>query len=160
MWRDGTSVDDIARTIGRTSAAVSVRLHRHRAAGAAVPSRHELLKWTPERDERLLALWGTSASGASIASALGTSERSCQARIAVLRALCPWLSERKPSARCADCWTVAEEAVVREMRSRNLTARQIAAALGRTKNAVTARVVNIRRRGGDMPTVSPGPRPA
>ncbi len=85
LRREGHRWPVIGKALGRTPAAAASRwvaLHGRRTTDDDKPERHRQ-PWTPEEDNRLLALWGTT-SKAAIATALERSRESINERMVVL----------------------------------------------------------------------------
>lgn len=111
--------------------------------------------WTPEEDAELLNRRAAGENHYAIGEAMGRSPRGVKARWDTLRkrrnVSVPWLKGRKP-------WTAEEENELLRRRPSE-TVETIAAALDRTPSSIKARLLVLRDRDVDVPTMDPGPRP-
>lgn len=156
MRNEGSTPDAIGAALGRSAAAVSLRLHRARASGVAVASDRRLTRWTPERTERAMALWAAKAPAAAIAAELGVTKKALQALLGRVRARCPWIRGCRTPVRAVRrpphlAWTDEQRRELQDGHRGGAPIAVLAARLGRSVPAVAGQIAFLRGKGVDLP---------
>lgn len=148
----------IAQDLGVSPNAVVTQLTKERTLGADIPYRHRGngRPWTDAEDAALLDALDRGLTQAAAGAEIGRSHRAVTKRVGQLRAAGQKLASTRPR------WSADEVKRLIEMAGRPHA--EIAAALGRTSDAVYNRMLRLRR-GGVLPDpasvpAAPSPRPA
>ena len=157
MRNKGASHDAIAAKIGRSAASVSIRMARLRAADYPVMVAANITKWTPERDDRVMALWNNRTPTVDIAEQLGTTPKSILARIITLRRTSPSVEKRR--VRVVQR-VPQEDATIVDLWNDGIHTAEIAARLGVNPGYIGYRIKAVRRSGiGTFPRWRQSGRP-
>ena len=106
------NVEDMAKKLGRSVAAVSKKIYELRRDGALPKTKRELAfdskgrPWTVGEEKRLIAMYKQGCSYADIAEALGRSESSCSTKASKLQSIGKIKSKRLAH------WTDQEVALI------------------------------------------------
>jgi biotin operon repressor len=137
----GRTTQQIASELERSAGSVTQRIDHLRRSGSSIPHRHRARH--AQNDARIRALWQQGGTTKDISDALGLSPRVVRARITALRASDASIRGLRPCRR----WTAEEDARLASLWHDDASAAQIASALGRTVQAIFARVDTLRGRG-------------
>jgi len=156
LWLGGRTIPRIAQRLGRTTAAVNLRLNHLRRSGRDVPNRVSGRSWTEAEEHRLCKLWLEGATLTGIGYALSRSGASVAGKVDTLRAQGVDLPRR--INRAPGTFTPAQIAQIQAM-WRASTIDEIAEAVGCSARTIEARVRALRRRGHrGFPARAPRPR--
>ena len=164
MRNKGASHDAIAAKIGRSAASVSIRMARLRAADYPVMVANDITKWTPERDDRVMALWNNRTPTVDIAEQLGTTPNSILARIVALRRTSPSIEKRRVRVTRVEAEMVVPkhpvDATIVALWNDGIHTAEIAARLGVNPGYIGYRIKAVRRSGiGTFPRWRQSGRP-
>jgi biotin operon repressor len=156
LWVEEKTMPEIARRVGRTIAAVNLRINHLRRSGHDVANRVSGRAWTEHEEQRLCDLWLEGATLAGIGHALSRSIGSVAGKVNTLRERGVDLPRR--INRAPGSFTPAQLAQIENM-WRASTMAEIADAVGCSTRTVETRVRRQRQRGHKgFPDRAPRPR--
>lgn len=102
-------------------------------------------KWTEEQDEQVMRMVRNKVPYKQIAKRVGRTHTSINQRVVTLRKREAEMREAGVLTRARTSWSDADTATMLEMKQNGSSNEEIAAALGRTKHAITVRLGRVRR---------------
>lgn len=101
--------------------------------------------WTEEQDEQVMRMVRNKVPYKQIAKRVGRTHTSINQRVVVLKKREAEMRDAGVPTRARTSWSDADTATMLEMKQNGSSDEEIAAALGRTKHAITVRLGRVRR---------------
>ncbi|WP_240190174.1 helix-turn-helix domain-containing protein [Enterococcus gallinarum] len=155
------NVEDMAKKLGRSVAAVSKKIYELRRDGVLPKIKRELAfdskgrPWTAEEEKRLIAMYKQGCSYVDIAEALGRSESSCSTKASKLQSIGKIKSKRLAH------WTDQEVALILDKVEFDANGyvsnySELARVTGKQYSQVLQKVNRLRKEGKITTNVKPG----
>ena len=111
--------------------------------------------WTEEQDEQVMRMVRNKVPYKQIAKRVGRTHTSINQRVVVLKKREAEMRKAGVLTRARTSWSDADTATMLEMKQNGSSNEEIAAALGRTKHAITVRLGRVNRAKPGRATIQP-----